>query len=98
MPRSVLCGVAQSATSDTSSWAGIKAGDGQVDSHDRVRNAAFRAKHVLPSGVAELVSRELISWLEYGFGPSKVILDCVKDIEKLHHSNPHNPCEKAVGQ
>ena len=51
----------------------------------RLRNAASRAMHVLPSGIGELVARELLNWEEFGyrFGSHSLVDRAVREIQIL---------------
>jgi hypothetical protein len=54
------------------------------DAKARVRQAAFRAAHVLPGPVGEAISRELFAWEEFGFrlGSGGLMSRLIEDIEQ----------------
>lgn len=58
-----------------------------MDHHDRMalRNAAFRATRVYPGPVGELVSRELLTWEEFGYrlGGDKLVMRLMKQIQEM---------------
>ena len=56
----------------------------------RVRNAAFRASRVYPGPVGELLHRELMSWVEFGYrlGDRRMIMRLVKAIEDAAEPAP----------
>lgn len=55
-----------------------------MDHHERMRlrAAAFRATRVYPGAVGELLSRELLSWEEFGYrlGSQGLIMGIVNDV------------------
>ncbi|MEQ3550505.1 hypothetical protein WIS52_08485 [Pseudonocardia nematodicida] len=50
----------------------------------RMRAAAFRATRVYPGPVGELVSRELLSWEDFGYrlGGNRLVMELVDHIMK----------------
>ncbi|BBG04695.1 MULTISPECIES: hypothetical protein [Pseudonocardia] len=50
----------------------------------RMRAAAFRATRVYPGPVGELISRELLSWEDFGYrlGGNRLVMDLVDDVLK----------------
>jgi hypothetical protein len=55
-----------------------------MDHHEkmRVRAAAFRATRLYPGPVGELISRELLSWEEFGYrlGGSRLVMGVVDHV------------------
>ena len=51
-------------------------------SRTRLRAAAFRARHVYPGPVGELIARELLSWDEFGrrLGGEQMIMTLVEHV------------------
>ncbi|MEV1291123.1 hypothetical protein [Pseudonocardia sp. NPDC049635] len=50
----------------------------------RMRAAAFRATRIYPGPVGELISRELLSWEDFGYrlGGNRLVMDLVDDVLK----------------
>ncbi|MFP5019756.1 hypothetical protein [Pseudonocardia phyllosphaerae] len=50
----------------------------------RIRAAAFRATRVYPGPVGELVSRELLSWEDFGYrlGGNRLVMELVDQVMK----------------
>lgn len=57
-----------------------------MDHHEkmRIRAAAFRATRVYPGPVGELISRELLSWEDFGYrlGGNRLVMDLVEHVLK----------------
>ena len=59
-----------------------------MDHHEkmRLRTAAFRATKLYPGPLGELVSRELLTWEEFGYrlgrGTNSLVLRLVEHVEK----------------
>jgi len=55
-----------------------------MDHHEkmRIRAAAFRATRLYPGPVGELVSRELLSWEDFGYrlGGNRLVMDLVEHV------------------
>lgn len=64
-----------------------------MDHHEkmRMRAAAFRATRLYPGPVGELVSRELLSWEDFGYrlGGNRLVMDLVDHV--LENSDTHSP-------
>lgn len=64
-----------------------------MDHHEkmRMRAAAFRATRLYPGPVGELVSRELLSWEDFGYrlGGNRLVMDLVDHV--LKSSDVHSP-------
>lgn len=60
---------------------------GPMDHHEKmhIRAAAFHAKKVYPGPVGDLISRELLSWEDFGyrFGPASGVMVLVEHVLKL---------------
>lgn len=58
-----------------------------MDHHDktRVRAAAFRVTRLFPGAVGEMLSRELLTWEEFGYrlGGSGLVFRVVDEVLKL---------------
>ena len=54
----------------------------------RMRAAAFRATRVYPGPVGELVSRELLSWEDFGYrlGGNRLVMDLVDHVLKAQQT------------
>jgi hypothetical protein len=69
-----------------------------MDHHEkmRVRAAAFRATRVYPGPVGELVSRELLTWEEFGYrlGGSQLVMQVVDQV--LKEPIPHRDTDAAA--
>lgn len=66
----------------------------------RIRAAAYRVLKLLPPGMAKLLSRELLTWEEFGYrlGDSSAINMAVDEILKMRAEDPRHPAgESAVG-
>lgn len=63
-----------------------------MDHHEkmRIRAAAFRATRIYPGPVGELVSRELLSWEDFGYrlGGNRLIMDLVEHVLKDSETRP----------
>ncbi|MBO0849665.1 MAG: hypothetical protein J2P20_09395 [Pseudonocardia sp.] len=63
-----------------------------MDPHERMRlrAAAFRASRIYPGPVGELISRELLSWDEFGYrlGGQCMIMRIVEIIENAPEPDP----------
>lgn len=61
-------------------------GHATMDHHERMRlrAAAFRATRVYPGPVGELLSRELLSWEEFGYrlGSRGLVMGIVDEVMK----------------
>ena len=57
-----------------------------MDHHEkmRMRAAAFRATRLYPGPVGDLVSRELLSWEDFGYrlGGNRLVMDLVDHVLK----------------
>lgn len=57
-----------------------------MDHHEkmRVRAAAFRATKLYPGPVGELISRELLTWEDFGYrlGGNRLVMTLVDDVMK----------------
>lgn len=67
-----------------------------MDHHEkmRMRAAAFRATRLYPGPVGELISRELLSWEDFGYrlGGNRLVMDLVDDVLK----NPDSSSPEAA--
>lgn len=67
-------------------------GPDPMDHHERMklRSAAFHATRVYPGPVGELVSRELLSWEDFGYrlGGSHLIMELVDFVMKQQAQAP----------
>jgi hypothetical protein len=63
-----------------------------MDHHERMRlrAAAFRATRVYPGPVGELLSRELLSWEEFGYrlGSRGLVMGIVDEVMKAPVATP----------
>lgn len=63
-----------------------------MDPHERMRlrAAAFRASRIYQGPVGELISRELLSWDEFGYrlGGQRMIMQIVEAIENATEPDP----------
>ena len=59
----------------------------------RLRAAAFRARHVYPGPVGELIARELLSWDEFGhrLGGNRMIMTLVEHVLWTPAAGPSTP-------
>jgi UDP-N-acetyl-D-mannosaminuronic acid transferase (WecB/TagA/CpsF family) len=57
-----------------------------ADERARLRFAAARAKLVYPDAVGDLISRELISWEQFGYriGGKQTIIELLEAVEKTY--------------
>lgn len=74
----------------------------RMDQHEflRLRTASYRAKKVLPPAIAELVSREIMMWHEFGYrlGDSSIVRRAVDELMKMRETAVERPpTESAVG-
>ncbi len=67
-------------------------GHATMDHHERMRlrAAAFRATRVYPGPVGELLSRELLSWEEFGYrlGSRGLVMGIVDEVMKAPVATP----------
>jgi hypothetical protein len=58
-----------------------------------LRAAAFRARHVYPGPVGELIARELLSWDEFGhrLGSNQMIMKLVEHVLWTPAAGPSTP-------
>ena len=67
-------------------------GHATKDHHERMRlrAAAFRATRVYPGPVGELLSRELLSWEEFGYrlGSRGLVMGIVDEVMKAPVATP----------
>jgi hypothetical protein len=59
-------------------------------SRTRLRAAAFRARLVYPGPVGELITRELLSWEEFGYrlGGNRMIMTLVEHVLRTPAAGP----------
>jgi len=66
----------------------------------RIRAAAYRATRLYPGAVGELISRELLTWEEFGYrlGSSQLIMRLVNEVLTAKHNDmPDSRFKTAVG-
>ena len=59
-------------------------------SRTRLRAAVFRARHVYPGPLGELIARELLSWDEFGhrLGGNRMIMRLVEHVLRTPAAGP----------